>query len=404
MTELAVRSLVARVGALPAAAALALVALPASSDAASATPVGYAVTTAGAAVRVVSTQRPAFSIATGDVVDQTLGLVGSSYGSSTSESRAASYYPGDLLAQAGQLICGQFGPCPVEPPAYPLLAEASWPTVEHAMVQPAGPAAGTASATATSTGNAASTTAAGSASGGLTLGGSSSSTSTTTGADGLRVRVATTLHDVSLGPLAIRSVRVTDDVLVRPDGRTTSTPHVVTGGVTVAGEPVELGSTPLPGLAARGLTVRVIGTEKAGARSGATGVRIDLSVPVQGVGAPAPGLPNPDRTYVSSFVLGQVSVLAARDDQFQLPTLPLPTVPPTGLGGYQPAAGGAPLAGSGPVAPPVPPAVSGPPASWLVLRSFRLDDFDLTHLYAVLALGALGGLAGSRLLSRRAWS
>jgi hypothetical protein len=363
------------------------------------------VTTAGAAVRAVSTQRPAFSIATGDVVDQTLGLVGSSYDSSTSESRAASYYPGDLVAQAGQLICGQFGPCPVEPPTYPLLAEASWPTVEHATVAPAGPAAGTASATATSAGNEAATTAAGSASGGLTVGGSTSSTSTTTGPDGLRVRVATTLHDVSLGPLAIASVRVTDDVLVRPDGRTTSRPRVVTGGVTVAGRPVELGSTPLPGLALQGLVVRIIGTEAAGARSGATGVRIDLSAPVQGVGAPAPGLPNLDRTYVASFVLGQVSVLAARDDLFRLPTLPVPTAPHGGAVGSQPASGGGPLPGAGPGAPPASPAVAAQqPASWLVLRSVRLDDLDLSQLYAVLALGALGGLIVSRLLSRRAWS
>jgi hypothetical protein len=403
--ELAARGLLARLSAVPAAAALALVALPASSDPAGATSAGYAVTTAGAAVRVLSTQKPAFSIATGDVVDQTLGLVSSSFGSSTSEARAASYYPGDLLAQAGQLICGQFGPCPIEPPTYPLLAEASWPTVEHAMVEPAGPAAGTASATATSTGNAASTTAAGGASGGLKVGGSTSSTSTATRPDGMHVRVATTLHDVTIGPLAIASVRVTDDVLVRPDGRTTSRPRVAAEGATVAGTPVELGSTPLPALAERGLSVRIVGTEAAGARSGATGVRIDLSEPVQGLGAPAPGLPNLDRTYVGSFVLGQVAVLAARDGLFQLPTLPLPTLPSGVVPVSNGSAGGLPLTGPGAVPRPQPPAVvQGQPGPWLVLRSFRLDDVDLTDLYAVLAVGAVAGLVVSRTLSRRAWS
>jgi hypothetical protein len=382
---------------------LAVVGLPVASDAA-ATPAGYAVTTTGAAVRVVSTQQPAFSIATGDVVDQTLGLVASSYGSSTSESRAASYYPGDLVAQAGQLICGQFGPCPIEPPTYPLLAEASWPTVQRASVAPAGPAAGAATATATSTGNSATTAAAGGASGGLVIGGANSSTSTAARPDGLHVHVMTTLHDVTLGPLAIASVRVSDDVLVRPDGRTTSTPRVVAGGATVAGAPVELGPTPLPALAERGVSVRVVGTDAAGARSGATGVRIDVSEPLRGIGAPVPGLPNPDRTYVGSFVLGQVAVVAATDEQFRLPVLALPrTSSPEGDTGATP--GGGPVTAPGAVGTPLRPSVvpdrRGP---WLVVRSFRLEDLDLTDLYAVLAIGALVGLAVNRRLMRSAWS
>ncbi|MFN2539477.1 MAG: hypothetical protein ABR549_15180 [Mycobacteriales bacterium] len=400
MRELPLRS------ALPAVAAVlgVLVALPAPAHAAT-TPTGYSVTTAGAAVRVLSTQQPAFSIATGDVVDQTLSLVSSSFASSTSEARAASYYPGDLLAQAGQLICGQFGPCPVEPPTYPLLAEASWPTVQRSTVDPAGLGAGTATASASSTGNAASTAAAGGASGGLVVGGATSTTSTMARDDGMHVQVATVLHDVSMGPLGIASLRVTDDVLVRPDGRTRSVPHVAAAGVTVAGTPVELGSTPLPALAEQGLAVRLVGTEAAGARSGATGVRIDVSVPVQGVGAPVPGLPSLDRTYVGSVVLGQVAVLAARDDTFRLPTLPLPGGPAASGPAGQLPVDGLPPATTGQVSGPAAP-VAGParPGGWLVLRSFRLEDLDLSELYALLATGALSALVVSRVLTRRAWA
>jgi hypothetical protein len=368
-------------------------------------PAGYAVTTSGAAVRVVSTQQPAFSIATADLVDQTLGLVSSSFGSSTSESRAASYYPGDLLAQAGQLICGQFGPCPVDPPTYPLLAEASWPTVEHATADPAGQVAGVAVASATQASNAASTTVADGRSGGLTLGGVTSATSTTTRADGLHVHVETSLHRVAFGPLRLDAVRVWDDVVVHPDGAIHASPHVVASGVTVAGTPVELGSTPVPALAQRGLSVRLLGTESAAARSGATGVRVDVSVPVSGSGAPVPGVPTLDRTYVGSFVLGQVAVVAARDGSFELPALPLPQLPATGPPLQQQPALPVPVDAAPPGSNPWPPAVlSHQPPVTVVLRAFQLDDLDLADLYAVLALGALVGLVASRALTRRAWS
>lgn len=411
MRELVLRRVLGR--GVPAAVALtgALLTLAPPSSAATGdqrdlltTPTGYAVTTAGAAVRVVSTQKPAFSIATDDLVDQTLGLVSSSYASSTSESRAASYYPGDLLAQAGQLICGQFGPCPVEPPAYPLLAEASWPTVERASVNPAGGGAATAMASASSTGNTASTAAAGGASGGLSLGGATSSTTTAAKADGMHVHVGTVLHDIAVGPLAIASLSVTDDVVVRPDGHATATPRVVASGARVAGRPVELGPSPLPALAQQGLSVRIVGTETAGTRSGATGIRIDVSLPVRGVGVPAPGLPTLDRTYVGSFVLGQVAVLAARDDAFALPELPLPTIPAGTVPVAQPPAGSVPARAPGRAEQAVPVLPAEQPGGWLVLRSFRLEDLDLTDLYAVLAIGALAGLVVSRLATRRAWA
>jgi hypothetical protein len=179
----------------------------------------------------------------------------------------------------------------------------------------------------------------------------------------------------------------------------------VASGVTVAGTPVELGSTPVPGLAQRGLSVRVLGTESAAARSGATGVRVDVSVPVSGSGAPVPGVPTLDRTYVGSFVLGQVNVVAARDGAFELPPLPLPQLPSTGPAPQQQPALPGSLDVARPVANLMPPAVlpQQPPAT-VVLRSFRLDDLDLADLYAVLALGALVGLVASRALTRRAWS
>jgi hypothetical protein len=360
--------------------------------------VGYSVTTAGAAVRVVSTQQPAFSIATGDLVDQTLGLVSSSFSASSSESRAASYYPGDLLAQAGQLICGQFGPCPVEPPTYPLLAEASWPTVRHAT-------AGTSTATATATSNSGATSSTRRPSGVLTTGALTSATSTVVRQDGLHVHVLTTVQDVAIGPLAIASVQVTDDVVVHRDGRTTAVPRVVAGRVTVAGTPVELGSTPVPALARRGLSVRVVGTDTAGARSAATGVRIDVSVPVNGAGAPVPGVPTLDRTYVGSVVLGEVAVVATRDDALSLPILPMPQPPDTSGPTLQQPVAALPVTGTVPGGRPLPPAQVAQPSATLLVRSIQLDDLgDLGDLYAVLALGAAVGLLTSRSLSRRAWS
>lgn len=394
MTELVIRR------AVPAVAVLvgALVALPAPTSAA-VPEVGYSVTTAGAAVRVVSTQQPAFSIATGDLVDQTLGLVSSSFSASSSESRAASYYPGDLLAQAGQLICGQFGPCPVEPPAYPLLAEASWPTVRHAT-------AGTSTASASATSNSGATSSTRRPSGVVTTGALTSATSTVVRQDGLHVHVVTTVQDVAIGPLAIASVQVSDDVVVHRDGRTTSVPQVVAGRVTVAGAPVELGSTPVPVLARRGLSVRLVGTDVAGARSGATGVRIDVSMPVKGAGAPVPGVPTLDRTYVGSVVLGEVAVVATRDDAFSLPVLPMPQPPGTSGPAVQQPVVGLPVTGTAPVGRSLPPVqVAQQPSTTLLVRSIQLDDLgDLGDLYAVLVLGAAVGLLTSRSLSRRAWS
>ena len=367
---------------------------------AAAPPRGYAATTAGAALQVVSTQKPAFSIATGDLVDQTLALVASGYGSSTSEARAASYYPGDLLSQAGQLICGQFGPCPFDPPTYPLLAEASWPTVAHASA-----GHGTATASATSTSNTASTTAAGRSAGGLSVGSATSTTSSEARADGLHVRVRSVLHDIALGPLSVASVDVSDDVWIHPDGRRTTTPRVTASGATVAGTPVAITSTPLPDLAQQGLAVRLVGASADGARSGATGLRVDMSVPVDGTGAPAPGLPSPDRTYVGSFVLGQVSVVAARDESLRLPDAVLPALPSTAAPAAAPSALPPGIATVLPATAGGPPDVEGRPSGLVVVtRSFgTLDNPDLTDLYAVLAIGAVVGLVVSRGLSRRAW-
>jgi len=374
-------------------------ALPARSEAAS-PPDGYAVTTAGAALQVLSTQKPAFSIATGDLVDQTLGLVASDFATSTSEARAASYYPGDLIAQAGQLICGQFGPCPFDPPTYPLLAEASWPTVDHASA-----GQGTATASASSSANEAQTSVGRRSEGALAIGSATSTTSSQARPDGLHVSVRSVLHDVALGPLTVASVDVRDDVVVRPDGTRTATPRVAATGATVAGTPVAITSTPLPDLVQQGLSVRLVGASSDGARSGATGLRIDVSVPVHGVGAPAPGLPSLDRTYAGSIVLGQVSVVATRDASLLLPDVSVP-VPPVVGSPAAPAPGTAlpgvlPLPG---VRSRPPAAAESSPALVVVSRSFgSMDEVDLTDLYAVLALGALVGLAVSRALSRRAW-
>jgi hypothetical protein len=282
-----------------------------------------------------------------------------------------------------------------------LLAEASWPTVQHAT---AGHGAATSSAAATATGNTAATSGAAGPSGGLTVGSISSVTSTAARSDGLHVHVLTTLQDVGLGPLSVAGIRVSDDVLVRPDGSRSANPHVAVSGATVAGTPVELGSTPLPSLAQQGLVVRVVGASTTGARSGAVGLRIDVSVPVKGVGAPLPGLPSVDRTYVGSYVLGQVSVVAARDESLDLPLPALPSPPSTSTVTLPPLLTPpvASLPGSAPGPAPAGPATA-PSGTVVVTRSFGLDDLDLTDLYAVIAIGAVVGLLVSRTLSRRAW-
>lgn len=379
----------------------ALAAAPAAR-AATRAPGSYSVTTVGAAVQVLSTQRPAFGVATADVVDSTLGLVSSGLDGSGSSARGASYYPGDLLAQAGQLICGQFGPCPFTPPPYPLLAEASWPTVGHAT---AGSGVAVASASATATSNAATAAAVGSLPAGLRIGSGGSTTTTQVRADGLHVHVDSAVSDVVLGPLRLSSVRVTDDVTLTPDGRRTDAPHVTATGATLLGRALDLGALPVPALAQRGLSVRLVGTDTGPGRSGATGLRLDLTQPVRGIGAPVPGLPSLDRSYVASVVLGQVSVVAAPDLSLTLPPSARPALPRNAppLAPAVPVRPAVPVAAPALPAPGTQPAVVAPAPVLVVTRSLGLDDLDLSDLYAVLALATAVGLVTSRALSRRGW-
>ena len=130
------------------AGSIVVAALPAQASTAQA-PGFYSVQTEAAGVQLISEQHHPLGPVTNQFIRDTVGYAASSLDSGGgSEAAAAAFYPGELAAQAGHLLCTQFIPadspvqCPAEPPAYPLLADAQYPTTEHdtaaANAQPVG--------------------------------------------------------------------------------------------------------------------------------------------------------------------------------------------------------------------------------------------------------------------------
>ncbi|MBV9099084.1 MAG: hypothetical protein JO079_13600 [Frankiaceae bacterium] len=411
--------------------------------------------TTATAVHLTVTQKPSASIITASLVDDAAGYAASAYDSSGgSEAQAAPLFPGNLVVQGPTLLCEDvfgsdpFPACPVAPPSYPLLADASYPRtkVDHAQTNGSpvgsGPLVLTparADATAAADGNEGSTAGAAlsllsGSPAAVTIGAAASSSTLHTTASDITVHVESSVQDVTVAGLVhIAAVHAIDDITVTPTAKPVDHPSITVTGVTVAGQPASIdgdgihiagqnGPSLAQKLAQLGVTLRTVGVNRADstgvARSDATGLSIGFSVPVSGL----PYIPNPlpppfdvvpgvngNGTYVGTITLGAAGAAAAGQTQpgFSLggivtPVTPVPpaTVPPTTTGG----GGSAPPLVGQPVPPVSPPIVAGRPSPVRVL----LDAFSLKNLYAGLALGTVlmfvswRGLLAYRSL-RRGW-
>jgi hypothetical protein len=397
--------------------------------------------TTATAVHLTLTQKPASSIITASLVDDAAAYAASAYDSSGgSEAQAAPLYPGNLVVQGPSLLCEDvfgsdpFPACPVPPPAYPLLADASYPRSKDAHAQTnqspigSGPFVLTparADATANADGNDGSTvgTSLSLLSGSpaaVTVGAASARSTLHTSATGITVHVESAVTDVTIaGMVHIASVHAVDDVALHGTGKPTDHPAITVSGVTVAGQQASIDGNGIhvagqngPSLAQKvaeqGVTVRTVGvdrTDLAGsARSDATGLAIGFSVPVSGL----PYIPNPlpppfdvvpgvnaNGTYVGTITLGAAGAVAAGQTQpgFDLGGFVPPLTGPVATTTTPPVAGNATtpvVVQSNP--PAVPPVVAGRPGLFRAV----LDAFSLRDLYGVLALGTVLMFVGWR--------
>jgi hypothetical protein len=312
-----------------AALAALLLALPATQASGEPTAVFEVLTTA-VGLSVSSTQRPAASIVTGGLVDSSAGYSSSAVSSAgASATASAAVYPGDLVATGPALLCSQFLPCPIDPPSYPLLAQASWPDRPASSADSPTPV-GTARASASANRTEGVTDVVGATAPGtpIVVSVGSQTTRTRAWADeaGAHVRASSTLQDVVVGPLHIGVVAASDDVDVASNGRVTDRPRIELTGVTFAGLAASVDadgvhvlgvnqSLPTGTLSSQGIDIRTIGTTKTdvtgGARSTAGGLQVTFSVPVQGVPPVVPGLPGANRTYLGQLTVGGVGAAVA---------------------------------------------------------------------------------------------
>jgi hypothetical protein len=408
--------------------------------------------TTATAVHLTITQKPASSLITAGLVDDAAGYAASAYDSSgSSEAQAATLYPGNLVVQGPSLLCEDvfgsdpFPACPVAPPAYPLLADASYPRakVAHAETNQSpvgsGPLVLTpAYADATATADANDGKTAGGAlsllsgsSAAVTIGTATAHSALHSTAGDITVHVESAVSDVTIAGLVhIASVRAVDDITVRTAGKPVDHPAITVSGVTVAGQQATIDGDGIhvagqngPALAQRiaqqGVTLRTVGVSKsdttAAARSDATGLAIGFSVPVSGL----PYIPNPlpspfdvipgvngNGTYVGTITLGAAGAVAAGQEQpgFDLGGF----VPPVNYAAAAPApAQAAPVAGRELVtqlAQANPPVAAPVVASQRALFRAVLDAFSIRDLYAVVALGTVLMFFGWRaLLLIRRW-
>jgi len=410
----------------------------------------FQVETSATAVHIAVTQEPASSIITASLFDDAVAYASSGFDSGgSSEALAAPAFPGRLVVQGPQLLCSQLFSCPVTPPDYPFLADASYPRQSHDTAQASGKPTGAgpfvvtpvrATASASEHANQAATEAgrtdllAGTP-GAVTVGASTATTTVTTHGRRTVVTVAATASDVTVAGLVhIASVHAVDRVVVAAGRRPVAHPNVTVHGVTVAGHTASIDDSGvhvdgvgsdalLRQIDQRGVTIRAVGTQRHTSRtathSQAVGLSIDVALPVSGVPYipnPLPPLPPPfdqiptlpgvnaNGTYVGHVSIGAVGAAAGVGTQ---PTFDLGDVTPTvgALGGPNDrgsaaAAGSAPLGGNdlvdqlatGATAPPS--IAAGRP----VLRGFAdlIGKSQLETLYAVLALGSLGLFVGWR--------
>jgi hypothetical protein len=440
-------SLVAGVAALlPVTAAVP--AFARSSDSASDPALFFLAQTSATAVHVTVTQQPASSIITASLFDDAVAYAASDFDTGgSSEALAAPAFPGRLVVQGPELLCSQLFSCPAQPPAYPLLADASYPRRPDAGTKAGGRPMGAGpfvvtplhgAAHAGAAGNHGQTTAgavgllAGTP-GAINVGSSAATTSVRSTARRLVVRVTSTVADIRIGGLLhIATVRAVDTIRIGAAGRPHDRPSVTVAGVTVAGHRASIddhglhvdgsdGPALARQLAAHGVSLRTVGVHRHGTRSGtrsdATGLQVDVRIPVSGVPYlpnPLPALPPPfdqvpqlpgvnaNGRYVAHVTLGAAGAAAAVGRQ---PTFDLGGVIP----GAQPpndrsdrAVAGPPLGGrdlvnglGDPARQPAP-VVADPQASLVRRLADVLSPQQLEMLYAVLALGSMGLFVGWR--------
>lgn len=402
--------------------------------------------TTATAVHLTLTQKPSSSIITASLVDDAAAYAASAYDSTgSSEAQAAPLYPGNLVVQGPGLLCADvfgsdpFPACPVPPPPYPLLADASYPRTQNAHAQTnqspigSGPFVLTpahADATAAADGNAGSTAGAAlsmlsGSPAAVTVGKATAASALHATSGAITVHVESAVSDVTIaGMVHIASVRAVDDITVRPGTKPVDRPSITITGVTVAGQPASIdgdgihiagqnGPSLAQQLTQQGVTLRTVGVNKVdasnAARSDASGLSIGFSVPVSGL----PYVPNPlpppfdavpgvnaNGTYVGTITLGSAGAVAASQSQpsFDLggiltPTTSFPTtVPPATVPDTAPGSPPQTVQSAPPAAPPV---VASRPS----LVRFVLDAFSLRDLYAVVALGTVLMFVGWRALS-----
>jgi hypothetical protein len=402
----------------------------------------FSATTTASAMHVSFTQSPAASIITGSLVNDAAGYATSGFVSGgSSQAAAAPLYPGTLVVGGPGLLCSDLFTCPVAPPAYPLLADASYPRTPKAHISTTKPATlgsvlsvtpAHASASAHTGGNAA-TTSTGRMSllGGtrlsVSIGSSTASTVTRARGSELTVGVRSVVSDVKVGPLLrIGSIRTTDLVTMVHGRRPVDHPHVTVSDVTVAGQSATitrhgirakghtLGSTLATKLVRSGVEVHSLGITRTdhanSARSSAGGVEVDFAAPVKNapyIPNPLSGLPGLDQvpgvdlkgTYLGVIQLGGAGAAGAMHHQPGTDSLP-----PASTGGRHPhhASGAQPAGGpngiqpvKNPSAANPSPLVAGQPAS-TPTAFLGLSRVDLMTLYLVLAFGTAAIFLGWR--------
>jgi hypothetical protein len=372
-----------------------------ASSAASAAdlPQAFELSALAVVVEVSSTQQPAASVITEGLVDATAGYASSALrDGGSAESIAAPLYPGDLVAGGPQLLCQELFPCPVDPPAYPLAADAAYPTQPDARTPGD---AGAATATATARPDATSARAVAVDVDGLpfTWEAGTATTHAWVSPGAAHVRSASVVHDLVIGALHIDLLESSDVVDVTVGGQTVDRPVVLVSGVTLAGEAATIdhdgvhvagqsaGQTQRS-LAQQGLSIKLLGTSRAdqagAARSAAGGLEVTVSQPVSG--APTlPGLPGLDRVYVATVVFGGVGAVAAASSAPDLDVL-LPPLPSGNdlLQHLTPPVAGRPAGWAGNVTEPLP-GVAVPSAPQVLLPVVHVLPWDLGLVAAVLA-------------------
>ena len=431
-----------RAGRLAVAAVLALgpvlvAAVPARADA------FLQAQTTATAVHVTVTQQPASSIITASLIDDAVAYAASDFDTGgSSEALAAPAFPGRLVVQGPQLLCSELFSCPATPPSYPLLADASYPRRQHDTATASGSATGSgpfvvtpvqAEATATADTNSGTTTGgrtsllAGTP-GALTMGASSAASSVESTAGSLRLRVESSVSNVSIGGLVkIGSVVARDDIVISAGKKPVDTPTITVSDVTVAGQKASIDDrgVHVPGgdgpslthkLDQAGVSIRTVGAHRAdtanGARGDATALQVDVQVPVSGVPYvpnPLPQLPPPfdqvpqlpgvnaNGTYVAHVTLGAVGAAAGIGQEPSFPLGSFGTVPTPAAGSGGSTAGSAPtslgqqLGGTtgGQAGAVLPPQVAAPQATGLrgILDGFTSGQLET--VYAVVTLGAV---------------